>query len=210
MEKLRRWVPVVEAVDRLVHPENYEDTTEPEEPELVERKQEVDERKEQLIELVCEFFRDKTPRVVARLSTFAREGHYEGLPAYVRLEGYSKKEITQEVIMRAWQLHRKKYPRYFPPLDDAPAVKTTSGVITKSVGVRTRTKMWGIPITSIIRWMGTEGWSFAKAKQVVKGLDMDVADATIRAQLGAGKRGSRGEPARLTDDQANHIYSLVK
>lgn len=73
-----------------------------------------------------------------------------------------------------------------------------------------RTKLFGYPITSILRWMGKEKWSFQEARNSMDALEVDVADATIRAQLRAGKLGERGEPADLTEEQINSLYETAQ
>lgn len=65
--------------------------------------------------------------------------------------------------------------------------------------------LWGHQPTAVIRWMGKEGWNFKQAKHALGHSGVDVADATIRAQLLAGKKGERGAPADLTDEQKNHL-----
>lgn len=73
-----------------------------------------------------------------------------------------------------------------------------------------RSKLYDHPITSIIRWMGKEGWKFDEAKAAFTRLDISVADGTIRTQLRSGVRGDRGEPAPLTEDQADKLYDAAE
>lgn len=74
-----------------------------------------------------------------------------------------------------------------------------------------RTKLFGHPVTAVIRWMGAEGdWDKKKAKQALDKLGCDVADATINAQLRAGAKGERGDPAKLREDEANELYEALE
>lgn len=65
-----------------------------------------------------------------------------------------------------------------------------------------RYNLWGFPITAVLRWMGKNEWKMEHAKRALHGLGItDVADPTYSAQLRAGKKGERGEPAKLTPEQ---------
>jgi len=65
--------------------------------------------------------------------------------------------------------------------------------------------LWGHQPTSVIRWMGKEGFNFKQAKRALEASGVDMKDATIRAQLSAGKKGLRGSPANLTPEQASRL-----
>ncbi len=66
--------------------------------------------------------------------------------------------------------------------------------------------LFGFPVTAVLRWMGKEGWTFHDARKVLDAYDLqEVADGTIRTQLGCGKRGERGEPAPLTPEQVKQL-----
>lgn len=75
---------------------------------------------------------------------------------------------------------------------------------------RSRTSLYGYPITAVIRWMGTDCWDFEEARAAFKALNIPVADATIRAQLRAGERGERGNPAPINSLQAKELYNAAK
>lgn len=64
------------------------------------------------------------------------------------------------------------------------------------------------PPTAIVRWMGREGFSFQEAKRALNQAGLEVADATIRAQLQAGRTGKRGEPAKLNAIQAGFLKQV--
>jgi len=61
--------------------------------------------------------------------------------------------------------------------------------------------------TGIVRWMGTQDLTFAEAKAVLGDAGIEMADSTIRAQLRAGKIGTRGAPAELTQTQQKWVLS---
>jgi hypothetical protein len=65
--------------------------------------------------------------------------------------------------------------------------------------------VFGYPVTAVLRWMGKAGWSFEDAKKTLATLKVECSEATIKTQLGAGKSGQRGEPAPLTEDQAEQL-----
>lgn len=73
-----------------------------------------------------------------------------------------------------------------------------------------RTKLFNFPITSVLRWMGQDLWSVADAIKVTNHFKIDVAEATISAQLRAGRKGTRGEPASLTEEQAAALYAILE
>jgi len=107
-------------------------------------------------------------------------------------------EERNERILAAQALEWDDPPEVPTPIDsDAPAPK---------VKVK---KLWGFPATAIIRWMGKEEFKFPEAKQVCATLNLDVADATIRAQLSAGKKGERGDPAKLNQTQIDKIKESI-
>jgi len=62
------------------------------------------------------------------------------------------------------------------------------------------------PVTSVLRWMGKNGFSFEQARKALSSVQCDeVNDTTLRIQLAAGAKGQRGEPAPLTTTEANAI-----
>lgn len=73
-----------------------------------------------------------------------------------------------------------------------------------------RISFLGHPVTAAIRWMGKDGFSFAEARKVCTEFGVEVADATIRAQLLAGKNGQRGPAAELTQDQVDKVYAAME
>lgn len=74
--------------------------------------------------------------------------------------------------------------------------------------VQARTELFGFPGTAVIRWLGKQGVAFPKAKAILDkhGLG-EMSESTIKIQLRAGLKGERGEPAKLTKDQAKQLLS---
>lgn len=64
-----------------------------------------------------------------------------------------------------------------------------------------RNILFGHATTAVIRWMGKQNWKFKDVRESLNRMGVQVAEATIRAQLLAGRKGQRGEPAELTAEQ---------
>lgn len=71
-----------------------------------------------------------------------------------------------------------------------------------------RDKLWDFSVTAVIRWMGKERFSFEQCRTALAKQKITVADATIRAQLLAGRKGERGIPASLTAFQEKELRGL--
>lgn len=70
--------------------------------------------------------------------------------------------------------------------------------------------VFGHTLTAVIRWMGKQAWTYEQASTALTKLNISVADATIRCQLTAGKKGTRGEPATLTEKQIKTLTTASK
>jgi ParB-like chromosome segregation protein Spo0J len=79
---------------------------------------------------------------------------------------------------------------------------------------RKKVKVTGAPsfgehkASALARWMGKEGFEFKDAKKAMRELGVEVKDSTLRTQLNAGRKGLRGAPAKLTDDQATYLRKI--
>lgn len=93
--------------------------------------------------------------------------------------------------------------------DEPKAVKSSK--TPRKAGHVERFKLYGASVTSVIRWMGVQGWSFDKAYKALccKGCD-NLADVTIRIQLAAGRKGQRGPAAELHKAQVAELKKLAK
>lgn len=86
---------------------------------------------------------------------------------------------------------------------------TTAKRSSPSPGVKKRMSWEGHGATAVIRWMGVDGWEFKQAQKVIRSLDLDIADATIRAQLYRGAKGKGGDPAKLSTAQEKELYDRI-
>ena len=73
-----------------------------------------------------------------------------------------------------------------------------------------RYSIFGFNVTSVVRWMGKDAWTFQQARRAMRKLNLPVADATLQAQLRAGHIGTRGDPAKLTAEQVECLYALIE
>lgn len=77
--------------------------------------------------------------------------------------------------------------------------------------VITRGELFGYSITAVLRALGKVGWKFKETRDALNNLSLNgIADATIRAQLFAGRHGTRGEPAPLSKKNLSMIKSAAK
>lgn len=68
-----------------------------------------------------------------------------------------------------------------------------------------REKWFEQSVTSVIRWMGKEGWSLTEAKKAIEKAGVPYSESTTRAQLLAGRKGERGDPAVLSKAQIKEL-----
>lgn len=79
--------------------------------------------------------------------------------------------------------------------------KTIPGRRVQKESAQAAPELYGHQPTAVIRWMGKEGMSFQDAKRIFAETGTQVSDATIRAQLLAGRQGTRGAPAALKAEE---------
>lgn len=108
---------------------------------------------------------------------------------------------------RIWQGYQKPATR-----TAAVVAEVVAKPKRKSTDKPVRAKLLGYSITSVIRWMGAEGWEFDDVVAVLTyGDDMvNLSDVTIRLQLKAGRDGSRGPAAPVTPAQAKQLRKMSK
>lgn len=63
--------------------------------------------------------------------------------------------------------------------------------------------------TALARGLGKEGYTFQQAKLLFSQHDAKIADSTLKIQLSAGKSGTRGAPAQLTEEHRAYINQIT-
>lgn len=164
-----------------------------------------------LTQAVADFFEDEggfvTPVPTER-------GWYLGLVTFLVNEGFKKEKIVLEMlkgdflhhIQMGWRIYHKKHPKAVSRIEEE-YVRTGEYIGDK--GVRQRNKVFNHHPTAVLRWMGTDHWDFEEARTAMKNMGIEVSDTTIRIQLRAGKKGERGEPAKLTEQEMKMLYECI-
>lgn len=75
----------------------------------------------------------------------------------------------------------------------------------KAGGTGGQGKWEGHSISSVLRWMGKDGWKAKEASAVAKAMGWKAADPSIRLQIASGRQGIRGEIAELTKEQEHGL-----
>lgn len=76
----------------------------------------------------------------------------------------------------------------------------------KAAGAGGAQAKWeGFSISSVLRWMGKDGWKAKEARAVAKAMGWKAADPSIRLQIASGRQGIRGEIADLSAEQAKEL-----
>lgn len=88
-----------------------------------------------------------------------------------------------------------------PTTTSAPVIKVTT---TPSPDLSIVPKFDNVSKTGLIRQLAKEGYNFKEAKEFLISQGIEVADGTIKKQLGDGKRGV-GTPVQLTDQQLAYL-----
>ena len=70
--------------------------------------------------------------------------------------------------------------------------------------------LYGHNVTSVLRFLGLDGWTLEESSKLMTILGLSVKEATLKAQLRAGRLGERGDPAKLTDEQVAQLYQSIK
>lgn len=70
--------------------------------------------------------------------------------------------------------------------------------------------LFGYPPTSIVRWLGANGYPLSAAESVVDYYGLPISKSTISTQWRAGTKGERGEPAPLTKEQVAELVKTCK
>lgn len=89
-------------------------------------------------------------------------------------------------------------------VDKLAGIRTAAEESGEGIGAARQT-LFGYAITAVLRWMGKERWDFTQASAALEAQGVQIAPATIRAQLLAGRQGKRGDPAPVTPKQAKAL-----
>ena len=71
-------------------------------------------------------------------------------------------------------------------------------------------KIMGHSVTSVLRWMGKQGWSKPEAVYVCSTFGVTPAAGTVQIQTLAGRKGERGDPANLEPGEVKKLNELRK
>jgi hypothetical protein len=78
----------------------------------------------------------------------------------------------------------------------------------------TRTKVFGVPATAVIRWAAWEGWKEVTVDRLLRRLGItNLKENTFRMQFSSGQKGNdgpHGEIPELTDEQGGRLLALVR
>lgn len=146
----------------------------------------------------------KTPPGMSHSGGIVLE-HYTGCCTKVRMRQIESGKIDEVCIAEESMVFYAKEQVLSAARDpanpDAPAQR---------VGTP-RMSLFGQPVTAVIRWMGVNEWTFPMAKKALQeGLLIPVSDSTIRCQLRGAIDGSRGDPAKLTKEQAEKLNKCLE
>lgn len=92
-------------------------------------------------------------------------------------------------------------------------VEVEKVAVEKKVGEpRRKYDVLGFPVTSVLRWMGKEGWTIDQAAAVLTKLGCNCSPATVKIQVRAGAKGDtseKGPPADLSPEQAQVLRGYL-
>lgn len=154
---------------------------------------------------LCDIYGMSAEQVVERTELLKEAGIYEErlTDDIIREANRLDRELMAAIRARIARVNAMQV-RLHPGTSqrDEPAAPSAQGG-----GGDKRSKLFGYPITAVIRWMGQHEWEFKDAQFALEKLEIDVAPSTIRIQLRAGLVGdkSRGEPAALTPAQVKEL-----
>jgi hypothetical protein len=89
-----------------------------------------------------------------------------------------------------------------PQEDTVPKPKKKDGK-QKTASGNPRYTLFGKSVTSVLRWMGKQGWDKETAARVLKAEGITVDDQTVRSQVNGWDY--RGEPAELSKDEEKKL-----
>lgn len=180
------------------------------------------------------YWHTKAAEIIARVAD--KHGvdprQYKSILPHLRKAGVLESDCTEDIVekahrifrnaineslLRAKRINEARTPKFVDevispsPPEKTPEKKATEKkVVEKKRSIKERKELFGHSITSIIRWMGVEDWSFESASTALKSAGVEIAEATIRIQLKAGKAGLRGPAAELTSKEAKALRKFAK
>ena len=128
----------------------------------------------------------------------------------------TKEEITNEVIERAVQLRQqwrasiRNKVEAFNNRNKPAKRKVKKGTLKRAIVRNGKPRPFGFPVTSILRWLGDQGFTEWDAMLLLEHWEITIASSTIKAQLRAGRIGDRGEPAELSAKQEEEIRTIIR
>lgn len=142
------------------------------------------------------------------------KGHIDVADAQFALERLKELAQPEPKLTPELVLERVAQGVYTP--EEAGALLAKVGRKHGGGGAKRADTVLGYSATSVVRWMGVQGFGFKDARKVMDELcpNNTLSDSTIRCQLfGAkfakGEKGYRGEPAPLTEEQTGVIDLAV-
>lgn len=126
---------------------------------------------------------------------YSREGYWEGLWDHLDELKLDMADVGFSHIQEAWRMYRTHHPPPPPkPLENVSLGK-----------VRDRNKLFGFPVTAVIRTMGKEGFNFKMCRRALDKLEVDASDTTIKCQLRYARIDFK-PPAKLTPQQIDLLW----
>lgn len=140
--------------------------------------------------------------------------------------GFNKSELSEPIVAEAeaafWSTSKERrssrrgpnvHNVTFNKPEPIPAKPTVT--VTKPAPVAEdkseRVKVFGYSATSVLRWMGANGWDADEAGVAMLTLGAgSISDVTIRLQLKAGAEGKRGPAAPLSRAQAKALKDAAE
>lgn len=161
---------------------------------------------------LCDIYSMRAVDVVLRPKLLAEAGLEDvPLPEAVVIEAQRlDREAAQAIRDRVERINALLAPaRSVPTRQESVKELLSNSMHSKAPGEK-RSKIYGYPVTAVIRWMGKREWDVKESVRVLKALGVDMAISTVRIQLRAGAVGdkTRGEPAALTPDQIKELNAI--
>ena len=153
-----------------------------------------------------------TGPIISRANAIDRQ-HMEGVSEAVTIINRMDSLLS---LQRKWEASgvstfeefmQRRNPTAAAPVSESPVAVMES----PDESSRVRQSVFGHTVTSVLRWMGQEGWTKEQAATALEALDVEAAEGTIAINLKLGQTADwkRGGPAELTDDQATEIYGKI-